>query len=259
MSQYRESTGDFLYRVPLSVDLTGGAVVGPVDITCAIPSVWPAFWDRVLSTGADVRVTLADGVTLAVYDIQGWNYTTKTLTIEVQAVTSTSWGAHIGTLWLYWGNASAVDAHTAFVPAGAVKTAYVAIEQAPRTQYVIVHPAQAGATKAPPTIVKQANEVIDVYFDFGLLLRQHDAPYAGSLSYEEISYVSTVDVQTGGASAAALFTASSVRVYGNSAAKVQVKAGGSGTTYTIIVQVTTTLGEVLEGRARLYVQNTAET
>lgn len=255
MSRYVESTGNFLYRSPISVDLTAGGTT--VDVSAVVPGAWPEFWDRILSSGADIRVVSADGLTLCTYDIQGFVYATKTLTIEVDNVDLSAATNKIGLLWLCWGNANAVDAHTAFAPAAA-KTGYFAIE-VPSDRTVVVEHERQGQTKAGRVLVKQASEVVDVYFDFAQVLRRRPLPYGGSDCYEEIVAITSQDVQLAAVSQGSMFTAASARMVGQTMAKVAVKAGTSGTTYTVICQVTTSLGAVYEGRARLYVQNTSET
>jgi len=255
MSRYEESTGIFQYRAPLTVDLTGGG--GAVDVSCTVPTAWPEFWDRILPTGADIRVVGPDGSTICTYDLQGFVYATKTLTLEVDNIDLTVAGSTMTTLWVYWGNPGAVDASTAFVPASA-KTAYLPIE-VPLDQYVVVvQPERQAQTKAAAVVVKKSSEVIDVYFDFSQVLRGRRAPYGGNRDYEEILCISLQDVQLSGASQAAMFTTAAARCC-DKMARVQVKAGTSGVTYTIVCQITTTLGEVIEGRARLFVQTTSET
>lgn len=55
-------SSNWRYRASISVDNTAGAG-GAIDITASIPTNWDEFWDNVLSTGNDVRVTDADGET----------------------------------------------------------------------------------------------------------------------------------------------------------------------------------------------------
>lgn len=255
MSRYTESTGNFLYRAPITVNLLSGG--GTVDISAPVPSAWPEFWDRILSSGADIRVVSADGATLCTYDLQGFVYATKTLTIEVDNVDLTTAGSNMALLWLVWGNASAVDAHTTFAPASA-KTGSFGIEAA-QGRYCMVQPERLNATKAQKVWTKSANETVDCYFDFSQLLRRRSTPYGGGTEYEEILSISLQEVDLAGAAQGSMITTSSARFIGGSTAMLRVKAGTSGTTYTVICQVTTTLGAVYEGRARLYVENVSET
>ena len=78
-----------------------------------MPSTYAQFWDEIQADGDDVRVTLADGVTLASYKIHGFNYSNKVVNVHVNDVTVNSADAAV-VLWLYWNNASAADAASTF-------------------------------------------------------------------------------------------------------------------------------------------------
>lgn len=242
------------YRVPIAVNNIGGASAN-FDVQASIPADFDLFWDNVLSSGNDIRVCTADGRTLATYDIAGLSVTNRVGTIEVQATQLDADATHL--LWLYWGYASAADARTAFVPASA-KTGTIRVE---RPKLIIpVERQRPGATKPATELQKAAAEALDLYWHMTPALTARDSAYNGRGEYEGVKSV-TFDVQTGGVSQAALFDESLtyfVETRKGLYVKTRVKAGSSGTNYTTILTVTSTLARIIEGRCVLRVRNTSE-
>tara|TARA_R100000084_G_C4523406_1_gene87841 strand:- start:246 stop:482 length:237 start_codon:yes stop_codon:yes gene_type:complete len=77
------------------------------------------------------------------------------------------------------------------------------------------------------------------------------------MRYEELHSIN-FDVEANGSSQSAMFEESKTRVIDPGWIRVRVKAGSTGTAYTIIPKITTSLGRVIEARAVMKVVNTNE-
>jgi hypothetical protein len=244
------------HRAAISVDNTAGAT-GSADVTVAIPIDFDLFWNNVLASGNDVRVTTADGITLATYDLAaGFDTSTRSGTIELDNVSLTSGKMHV--FWLYWGYASASDARSAVTPSSP-KTGYIEVG-APIEHLVRALPERPGETRPRVDVSKGSGETTRVYFDFGSSLARRVEPYQSHLLYEEISQVS-YQVIAAGTPDPSLVTAANTRIVHPAIVGVELKDGSSGTDYTVVVTVVTSTSpsRTLARRARLRVIDVAET
>ena len=121
-------SSNWSHRQAIVIDNLTGA--GTIDVTASLPADFDPFWDNVLVSGNDIRVTLADGKTLATYDVDAFNAVNRAGIIEVDNLTATSSDAML-VLWLYWGNPAASSATTTFTPS-APKTGYIVPDCMPR-------------------------------------------------------------------------------------------------------------------------------
>lgn len=251
MSWYNAS---WKYRAPLAIDNTAGGA-GSADATCALPADWDFFWSTINQTdGRDLRVCDSDGITLLTYDLNGFNLANRALTVEIDNYTLVASATR--QVWIYWGNSGAAAANSVFAPA-APKTAY-ALVAAPGARLVRVGPQRPGETKPRNVVTKASAEQVYLYFDFSPVLHRRVEQYSSDKGYEELADVTSVDVQTGGASQAAMFDATTTRFLDGGIVRMLVKAGTSGTDYTAICRCTTSYGQTIEGRALIKVRNVAE-
>jgi len=234
--------------VAITVDHTG-AVAAAFDATATLPAYWDQFWTTVQSTGNDMRVTQADGVTpVTKFDLNGFNSTTKVGTLEIQ---DTAGGQASLLYWLYWGDSTLASGITPFVPASA-KSAYIDLGAPARGFAVTVQPQQRMGDTTPITeVAKDPDSTIFVWFDFGPMMQRRAQPQQGSTELECISYA-TVSA-TGGTA-----TASATRFEGGSdrhtAVKVKFAGGTTANDYILTVTATTTEGRVLLGKAKVKVR-----
>lgn len=239
------------YRAAISVDNVGW-VSGTIDAALPIPADWEVFWKQVQSTGNDVRVCLSDGALLATYDLDNWNATNRTGTVEINDFLPKGAGTQL--FWLYWGNALAGDARTAFVPdspkPGAIELAV------PRSRVVVAKPERPGDTKPATVLSKMSAEAVTVWWDFRSLLHARRDTYNKSSRHEEVD-CTTYDVRLNDGSQASMIDATKTRLL-DGAVGTLVKAGTSGQTYTVLCRATTTQGRTLEARALMKVQDPKE-
>lgn len=251
MSWYNDT---WKYRAPLAIDNTAGGA-GAADVTCVVPTDWDVFWDAVNQTDArDVRVCDSNGATLLTYDLSGFNLSNRALTVEIDNYTLVASATR--QVWLYWGNAAASTAVSAFAPAAA-KSAY-ALVNAAGARLVRVGPQRPGETKPRNVITKASAEQVWVWFDFSPVLHRRAERYNSDKGFEELADVTLVDVQLSAASQAAMIDATLTRFVEGGIVRMLVKAGASGTDYTAICRCTTSYGQTVEGRALIKVRNVSE-
>lgn len=246
-------------RIPIAVDLTGGAT-GAQDVNIALPADWDDFWENVRSSGEDIRVTDADGITLLTIDLNGFSKSNRTGTIEIDNWTPPGTGSRIPLIWLYWGESSATTVVSSFAPAGAL-TAYVELGAPGGPRHLFLSSEPLGATRPDGAIAKRSGETVHVWLCVAALMGPRLKDQADRSLYEGISYV-TYDVQTGGASQAAMVTAASPRFVEDEQLRVwvrlEVKAGSDNTDYTALLTVRTTEGQTLVGTWLVRVRDTDE-
>lgn len=245
-------------RASVTVDNSGGSTT-PIDIQFTIPADWDEFWTSVLSTGADLRLVAADGVTLVSnVEFNSFNSTNRTCTVKVDNWTPP--GEGMCHLWLYWGNSGASSisvSQTLTSPKGG----YIELGAATYRQ-VSVTPEGFKDVRPRAKIQKTSGESVYVFFDFSGILEGRRSVFAERMFYEEISRISSLQVTIAGANQTTMYSSTEGRVIQGRLVRVLVKAGDDGSDYTIALQVTTTNSQggsqVLEARTWLAIRNTDE-
>lgn len=252
MSKYDAA---YPYRAAITVDGSANTD-NSKDVVVTIPPDMAEFWDTVLSTGADVRVCTADGRTLATkIHLSTWDYANKSGVIAIEAVDVTT-NSVMHALWLVWGDPDAVTVSTAFTPSTAL-LAHLWIAE-PVEGVVVVKPERPGDTAPRVALSKPTAEVTYLFWDFGPRLLTRATAYAGSKSYEEIATVDVAELQdANGDEVPGTHDLSRCRLLDGGVAQF-VEAGATGTSYTAVCVVTTTLGRTLEARALVRVRNVTE-
>jgi len=107
---------NYLYRAIVNADGSAWAG-GNADIDIALDPGWDHFWDNIQADGDDIRIYGPSGVAYD-YEWNGYNYTTKTGTIEVDNYPVGA--ATLACLYLYYGYTAATDGSSSFVSASDV-------------------------------------------------------------------------------------------------------------------------------------------
>jgi hypothetical protein len=250
MSWYSDSWG---YRIPVSIDNTSGATTH--DATITVPYDAELFWDNCETDGHDVRFTKSDGMTALAYNRATWNHGNRSAVFNVDSVTCASNDA-TAVMFMYFGNNSASDGSTSPTISSA-KTG--AIELACHTggQTVLLKPFRPGEVIAQQVITKTASEAIDVWIDCRRALQTRCESFSKSRRYEEIDYIQ-VSVLADGADQSGQYDETKTTLSDPGWAKVRVKAGSSGTDYTLVVTIGTSTTRVLQARAVVDVQDIDE-
>jgi len=243
---------DWKHRIPVTVNNTSGATTFDASIT--VPVDCSLFWNAVASTGNDVRFTKSDGVTPLAYNRRVWTYANNSGEFDIDAATCASNDA-TAVVFMYFGNASAGDGSTSPTISSA-KTG--SIELACHSgQTVLLVPFRPGETIAQQVVTKSSTEEIDVWIDCRRALLTRCEAFESSARLEEIDYAA-VQVLSGGSDDAARYDESKTRLIDPGFLKVRIKAGSSGTDYTLSVTIGTSLTRVLQARAIVDVQDIDE-
>ena len=249
-------SSDWRFRAPLSIDNISGS--GMIDARITIPTAFDAFWADTRADGFDVVVTDSDGVTALTYQRQTWTPASKAGVLEIN-----DWAPNnadcVAVAWVYWGNASAADGSSSFT-ASSPNTGILQLA-APGAIRVRAIREAPGALKPSQVITKGSQETLHVWADVSPLLGGRSLVGNGSPRLDEVASVQ-VGVFDGGVSQAAMFEAGASMVIEDRAGRcwvrVRVKAGSSGTDYTLQIKIITTTGETHTPRYLLRVRDVSE-
>ena len=244
---------DFSRRVPVLIDGSATAA-GTIDATIALTADDALFWATIQSDGDDIRVYRANGIDAISYELDGFNYTTKVVTIELDdfshPVTNT-----MTLVWLVFGYASAANVEDGIVPASA-KTGYTLnIGPAPG-EVIYSMGSPVGDTVPAQRAQKRSTETAFLWFSAGPLGRRSEL-YEGRLDGEEPeSWSCSATVEAGGAGTVTASTSALRAALGSGGgifARVTVSGGTTGNDYYVVLRIVTTTGRVIEGSVRLTV------
>lgn len=247
---------DWTRRAAISIDNHAGA--SQEDITLAIQSDFPEFWDNVQpAAGADIRVTAADGTTLLTYQLVGFNSTTKVCTVQVDNMPLPTAATCVA--WLYWGYTNASSAAGSFTISGSEKTGTLEVSVPGSGTEVVIpcRPEAPGATVPRAEIGKQTAEELHVWWDLSRVLVQRGKRHENSRLLEEIESVE-FNVSTGGVTQTAMMDNDEDRLVHPHFIRTTVKAGTTATNYLLKMTVITTGGRTIQCLASLRVKNAAE-
>lgn len=235
-------------RAAISVHNAAGA--GTADVTITIPTDWDEFWSAIDSSGNELRVTLSDGVTGVVYDVDAtgggaFSKASRDGRIRIDAVTLRSTVLTTGLLWLYYDSETAAGDGSAAVVIAAPLTGYIELGR-PVDRRVVLQPQPPGLTRPQAILSKESAETQHFWIDFGPSLQVYRTPYNARLCYEEPEALLLGAVDDAGAAVVGLPDAAATRwvevVRGRERrmfARVSITAGTSSDRYTVIVLVTT--------------------
>jgi hypothetical protein len=259
VSWYTDHTNTWKFRRAIAINGPGGTPGAP-DLTHALKSDDAHFWANVQSDGDDVRITSADGRTLKTYQYSvAFNASTRVGTIQVDDGAAGD-STHVGVCWLYYGN-STVSAGSGSFVAGTMWDGYTLPSRPAPDRVLTWHAEVPGVTAAADRVQKTANETILVAIRYRDVLAKRRVPYGGSLFEEEPSTL-TYGCYDAGSAQAAMIDLTAIRL-DNDFLYVLLKAGASGSIYTVRVVMVTTgsntgLGRTLEYAFQLHVQTPTE-
>ena len=243
------------FRVPVTFDNTSGSAA--IDGRVTVPATFSQFWDHVLSTGFDVRVTAADGVTPLTFKRSTWDYANAAAVIDVDNWAPGSADASV-VAFLYWGRVAAPDAASVFT---ALSPKLGSIELAtPRGIVVDARGESPGTTTPSQRIEKKPAETRFVYIAVESLLAPRSTLAAGSRLYEEIQWIQ-FRVTDGAVDQPGMYDETATRVIesgGQRYARVQIAAGAAAEDYTLETTIRTSLGQAVELRHLLRVRTPAD-
>jgi len=225
-------------RVSITLDSTDASV----DYTVTIPLDWSDFWDDIDSSGLEIAVTDADGLTQLTYQWSSFTKSTRTGVLQIDNYTSPVNG--VAQVFLYWGMSGATTGAGSFV-ASAPRSGYIDLGSVVRP--IVTAPERPGDTQPRNTISKITGETVWIWMDFGHELITRDQPSDTHNQWEEIDGV-TYSVLLAGSAQGSMVAASAPRVHDGRFVRVPVTGGTTDTDYTLSVTVSTTYPSQMSGR-----------
>ncbi len=272
----------WLYRHPITIaNHTDGNISGATspEVVLPIPPAMGRFWDNVLTTFNDVRITAADGRTLLNWAFDGTpSLDNRTMTIQIDdtnhnvgtlyggsnAAASSSVGA-----FLYWGN------DTSNLASGANNSTNITVNTAKNGLISLDEPGTADTTfllqASAPTadqlypdhrIRKPVADDTTIYWDLSNCVKRLARPNERSKRKEEIAYVKAqIFDQDGNDTTAAMTVLNMIHILPDYIVSMPIKAGDHEKRYMIIMTfaLVDDAGDVriLDQRATLLVKNLA--
>ena len=252
---------NYAYRAPFTVN-NHSAQTAASDILITVPGDWPEFWDNVLESGNDIRVTRQDGITAETFGLGSFNKANRVATIQIQdkSLVDLDSAAAVAAVsgWIYWGYPNADSSgQTAFTPNSPMTGTIVVGTPGSGSQRVVTcRPEAPGSTTPRTEIGKMAGEEIHLWWDPSGVLATRRTPYQNSRAFEEIHNV-TYRVDDGGNPQSGMID-SDVRIAGPAYVRTVLKAGSSGSIYVAVLLVELTEGRKLEFRCTVRVQDPVE-
>ena len=253
MSWYRSSDGKVpKFRAAVIFTATGA---GAVDIQFTLPASLDSLWTETQSDGDDLHMVDADGETKLVYDLSSWSQSSHTGTMQVDGYNAPGAGQCL--VWLYYGSSDMANGEAA-VTIASPKTGFIELARPGPLLFTAVRE-QPGAQRPRQQLAKRPNEQIHIWIDWSGILEKRLEPFQEKyLHFEEIDYISSTTVTTGGADQTDMYDASEGKVVGSFVTKHLIKAGSDGSDYTITAQIKTTKGQTLEHTVWLKVRGVDE-
>jgi hypothetical protein len=238
------------HRLLLTIDNVGGTA-GAIDLTfdLSLLAAFDHFWDNIQADGDDIRMVDPDGYTLLTYDVESFNATTRTGTIEVDNYDAPAEG--ICAIYLYYGYSSAADATTTVTPSGALTIKHE--PACPGFPLITAAPLEPGSTNPPTEISKTSLETLHVWWDVTAILEVGCYEFNGTQGVENVDYLQ-FSLEQGGTTASTAFWDETANRFvetpeGRTYLKTIVKSSTDANNYTLAALMGTTLGRVLDFRA----------
>ncbi len=183
MSWYDE---DYRRRRAITViNASGGATI---DANITIPPDDDDFWETIDSSGNGVRITLADGYTLAVYDIDNgsggaFSKASRLGRIRIDGLSTGSTADEALLLWMYYDVDTPVDGSSA-VTITSAESGYIELGRPVWVEAPVVR-ARVGVSRPEVIVHKDSSELYHVWLDLSQAIQRRASRYAGRLHYEE--------------------------------------------------------------------------
>jgi len=242
---------EYRRRQIVGIDATGGTgVSGTIDVEFQVPTDWDDFWDNIRSDFKDVVVTDSEGNLANFARKSGANYSTRTLTLQIDALTIKNDDSFCVAYVYYFQPDETADQSTS-VTIDSPKTGYIMLS-APHSR-VVSQPASQSALDAPvQSFIKASTDEVHVFFLINRNFAKRLSPYNERNDQEGIEYVDVKSYDSSGTDSSARYDIRATRI-GNGFVRASFQAGDSGSDFAIAIQVYTTLGQLLEMRAILRV------
>ena len=191
-------SSDWIRRWPIAVDAVTAGNSGSKDVDIVIPATWDWFWNGVQdqTNGRDIVVCGSDGVTLLAFQYSGLNFTTRTLTLQINALALDGTGK-MNMIWLYWFQTSAVsDLTSPFTPAAQI-TGYITLVGPASGYQASFEQASLDATAPEIQWEKKSTETLTGWVDLSTALSLSGNTYNGKYNREGVKHVTCAEFTPG--------------------------------------------------------------
>jgi hypothetical protein len=242
---------DYRRRQIVAVNASGG-VGSPtdIDIEFQVPKDWDDFWDNIRSDFKDVVVTNSQGQLATFARKSGANYSTRTLTLQVDRVSIKN-DDSICVVYIYFYNPDETVDSSDTVTIDSPKNASVMLS-APHSRVVSARDSQNALDVPLQSFVKGSGDEVHVFWATNFGLAKRISPYNDRNDEEGIEYVQVYSYDSSGTNSTERYEIADTQL-GNGFVRATYKGGSSGTDYAIAIKVYTTLGQLYENRAILRV------
>lgn len=244
---------EYRRRQIVGINATGGSgSTTSIDVEFEVPPDWDDFWDNIRSDFKDVVVTDSEGVKATFGRKSGANYSTRTLTLQIDGLQIKNDDSFAVAYVYYFQPNETTDHATSFAPSSA-KDGFIMLDS-PHSRVVSQQASQSALDSPVQSFIKGSTDEVHVYFLINQNFARRISPYNERNDLEGIDYVQVFSYDASGSDSSARYDEASTRL-GNGFVRATFKAGDSGTDYAIAIQISTTLGQLFQIRAILRVIN----
>jgi len=185
MSWYSDN---FRKRRPITwINVAGSATI---DANATIPDDDDDFWTTIDSSANELRITLADGYTLATYDIDdgaggAFSKTNRDGRIRVDGIPTGSTANEALLGWMYYDTETTAGDGSSAVTITSAETGYLE-RGSPSWASVLVARPRLDTERPPMSFSKDSSEYYHLWLDLTQMLEVRGERYANRMQYEEV-------------------------------------------------------------------------
>ena len=217
---------EYRRRQIVGIDATGGTgVSGTIDVEFQVPQDWDEFWNNIRSDFKDVVVTDSEGNLANFARKAGANYSTRTLTLQIDALSIKNDDSFC-VAYIYYFQPDETTDHSTSVTIDSPKLGHIMLS-APHSR-VVSQPASQSALDAPvQSFIKASTDEVHVFFLINRNFAKRLSPYNERNDQEGIEYVDVKSYDSSGTDSSARYDIRDTRI-GNGFVRASFKAGYCG-------------------------------
>ena len=243
---------DYRRRQIVAINAFGGTgTTATIDVEIQIPSDWDGFWDNIRSDFKDVVLTnnLGEQVT---FQRSTADYANRNLVLQIDNLSINNDDA-MNSCFLYFSYPDEATDHSSSFTATSPKAGKVLLS-APHSR-VVSAKSSSNVTQQPlQTFSKSSSEELHVFFRFSSELANRIESYNNRTDEEAIDFLIVESLNSAGVNDTGRYDQDET-YFGNGFVRATYKGGSDGTTYAILIRYQTTLKQVIESRAFLFVKD----
>lgn len=238
--------GVWTRRVMITVVCSAAVASADVDVT--IPPDFDDFWDRIDSSGLELRVVSSDSRTKLSYSVDNgsggaFDKSGRLGRIRIDAATMPN-EICVAVLWLYYGSSSTQGTGAVATVMAAPINGYVELS-VPAGRRFRYEPSTPNLTR-PRTVLgaKRSAEAVYVWFDLTRAISRRFTPGSGSYTHEELYYAMIEILNSVSVAQAGMTDITKCRLVwmpqdGSTWMRIYVTSGASGSNYAVVPKVYT--------------------